>query len=220
MPRVDAVLFDFGDTLFGRAGGHQLIVDAARRLGRDVDADTARALWDDIQARARTPEELAKGRDLSVDLHRSCWIDLYRAADVVAPGMAELLYEFEIDPGGWAPFEDTRPVLEGLATHGIPVVVVSDAAFDVPAVVTHHDLDHLVAGYVLSYEVGVTKPDAKVFDRALELVGVDASRALMVGDNPSSDAGAAAVGIRTLLLPRNVGELVRGLDDVLTLAHG
>ena len=39
--------------------------------------------WAEVQARARTPEELAKGRDRSPDAHRACWTALYSRLDVV-----------------------------------------------------------------------------------------------------------------------------------------
>jgi FMN phosphatase YigB (HAD superfamily) len=41
----------------------------------------------------------------------------------------------------------------------------------------------------------------------------------MVGDNPHDDAGAALLGIRTLLLPRTSGPR-HGLDVVLRLVDG
>jgi FMN phosphatase YigB (HAD superfamily) len=39
----------------------------------------------------------------------------------------------------------------------------------------------------------------------------------MVGDNSLDDAGAAAIGIRTLLLPRTMGAGARGLGIVTRL---
>ena len=105
-----AVLFDFGDTLFGRTGAHRAIVQAAAELGEPVDEPTARALWAEIQARARTPEELAKGRDLSPDAHRACWTALYSRLDEVVAGLGKALYEREIDPLGWEPFPDSELV--------------------------------------------------------------------------------------------------------------
>ena len=64
---------------------------------------------------------------------------------------------------------------------------------------------------ILSFEVGAVKPDRSIFQRALDALGVPAARALMVGDNAVDDAGAARLGIRTLLLPRTQG-VAHGLD--------
>ena len=53
---------------------------------------------------------------------------------------------------------------------------------------------------ITSEEVGVEKPDPRVFVAALEALGVDATHAVMVGDNPEVDArGAARAGLRTIL---------------------
>ncbi len=49
------------------------------------------------------------------------------------------------------------------------------------------------------------KPNREIFQKALEAVGVPAANALMVGDSPQHDSGAASIGIRTLLLPRTTG---------------
>ena len=57
---IQAVLFDFGDTLFRRRGGSLAIVEAAQALGREVGHPEAAAMWGAIQARARTPAELAR----------------------------------------------------------------------------------------------------------------------------------------------------------------
>jgi FMN phosphatase YigB (HAD superfamily) len=47
---------------------------------------------------------------------------------------------------------------------------------------------------VLSFEVGVVKPDAAIFETALSRLGVDAAHAVMVGDSDEADGGARAVG--------------------------
>ena len=53
-----------------------------------------------------------------------------------------------------------------------------------------------VAGVVVSGELGVRKPDAAIFQRALALADCAATDALMVGDHPAFDvAGARAAGI-------------------------
>jgi putative hydrolase of the HAD superfamily len=61
-------------------------------------------------------------------------------------------------------------------------------------------LDRWFPVVVTSEEVGAEKPDARAFAAALEALGVEASHAVMVGDNPEVDAlGAARAGLRTVL---------------------
>ena len=47
----------------------------------------------------------------------------------------------------------------------------------------------------LSHEVGVLKPDARIFNTALERAGVEAERALFVDDQAANVAGARELGI-------------------------
>ena len=64
-----------------------------------------------------------------------------------------------------------------------------------------HGITHLIDAYVLSFEHGVPKPDPRIFELALQAVGMNLEETLMVGDRASHDGGAAAVGITTLILP-------------------
>ena len=220
MRPLRAVLFDVGDTLFERRLGARVIVEVARELGAEVAEDAAARLWQEVHARSRTPEELAKGRDLSPEAHRAAWTELYRAADAIAEGMAEALYEREIDPAFWAPFPDTRPTLEALRERGVPVGVVSDAGFDISRLFHHHGLAHLVGTFVISYQHGATKPSAKLFEVACERLGVAPAETLMVGDIPWTDGGAVSAGLTCLLLPLTPPGAPRGLGRVLQLVDG
>ncbi|HZD66885.1 MAG TPA: HAD family hydrolase [Acidimicrobiales bacterium] len=211
------VLFDFGDTLFHRRGGHAAIREVAAQLGKDVDEATAARLWRQILARSGTPEEVAKGRDLSPEAHRAHWTELYRAADVVAEGMGELLYEREVDPDAWVPFPETRTVLEELGHRGVPVGVVSDTGWDLRPVLAASGLADLLGCVTLSYEHGATKPASRLFEAALAELGASAADTVMVGDNPFTDGGAVRTGLAALVLPAAAPGEVRGLDAVLGL---
>jgi FMN phosphatase YigB (HAD superfamily) len=212
-----AVLFDFGDTLFYRRGGHLAVVAAARRLGVEVSDADAKRQWDAIQAAARTPDELAKGRDLSPARHQEAWTALYLAADAIAPGMAEILYEREIDPGSWVPFPDAQPVLESLRATGIPIGVVSDTGFDIRPIFEQAGWLDSIDTFVLSFEHGVAKPAPELFLAACHDLAVDPSAALMVGDNPLTDGGSVGAGVTALVLPPAAPGTGRGLSAVAQL---
>jgi FMN phosphatase YigB (HAD superfamily) len=211
------VLFDFGDTLFGRTGAHRAIVQAAEDLGVQVDEATARKLWAEVQERARTPEELSKGRDLSPEAHRSCWSALYSRLDVLVTGLGEAMYEREISAVGWEPFSDTESALRELRSAGVPIAVVSDTGWDIRPVFAAHGLDQLVDVFVLSCEYGMAKPAPRLFEVACAGLQAAPSAALMVGDNPLTDGGAVQVGLTVYLLPPAEDSRDRGLEAVLTL---
>lgn len=61
-------------------------------------------------------------------------------------------------------------------------------------------LDRLVDCVVLSDEIGINKPDRRLFDYALQKSGASAASSLMIGDNPDTDiAGAINAGWKALL---------------------
>ena len=57
---------------------------------------------------------------------------------------------------------------------------------------------------VLSDEIGINKPDVRIYRHAEQVSGSDAAHCVMLGDNPDTDiAGALAAGWRaTLFIPR------------------
>jgi len=67
--------------------------------------------------------------------------------------------------------------------------------------IAHYGLDGLVAGYLLSYEQGIQKPDPEIFRRACDLLGHDPADVLMVGDNAIADGAATAIGCAFRLVP-------------------
>lgn len=220
---VRAVLFDAGDTLIRlRGGAGDLLGAAAERLGVAIEPTAAARVWQRVLARASTPEELAKGRDLSPERHRAVWTELYAScgADDLVPGLGDALYAFTIDPGSWEAFPDTAPTLRELRRRGVPVGAVSDTGFNMRPVLDRLDLTPLFDVVVLSCDTGMCKPDPKVFHGACDALGVEPGATLMVGDNPLTDGGAVAAGLPVLLLPPPAAKGPRGLAHVLSLVNG
>src|SRR5207249_3925051 len=67
-PHLRAVLFDWGDTLFHAPHAPEVILSFAARSGVPMSIGLARALWDELWAAGKTPEEIAKGRDHSLEV--------------------------------------------------------------------------------------------------------------------------------------------------------
>lgn len=197
----DAVLFDFGGTLFGHTTGLQLVTEAARTLGVDLPADQADSVWAEIDAAAMAPEEVALGRDLDSAVWRARWAELYGLADRTVAGLGAAIDANMHDPWAWVPHGDTVPVLEALHDAGVTVGVVSNTGWEIRGPFAVRGLDHLVASFVLSSEVGLVKPDPTIFRLAAEAVATDPAGTLFVGDNPVADGGAVTVGMGVLLVP-------------------
>ena len=99
-------------------------------------------------------------------------------------------------------YEDTLPVLEELRAAGLKVGVVSNSARDVREFARHHAVE-IDAG-LSSFHHGKTKPHESIFRAVLELLEVDASEAVMVGDTVEDDInGALAIGMRAILVDRH-----------------
>jgi HAD superfamily hydrolase (TIGR01549 family) len=218
MTALDAVLFDFGDTLFSRRGAHTAISEVARQLGATVSDIEARQLWDAVQAKARTPAELARGRDLSPTAHREAWTALYRPMDGITAGMADLLYEREIDAAAWVAYSDTLPALEALRQAGVKLGVISDTGWDIRPIFDRAGCLDWIGSFVLSFEHAMAKPAAALFATACRELGVEPERALMVGDNPLTDGGAVDAGVAALILPPVPPGAARGLDAAVRMA--
>ncbi len=78
----------------------------------------------------------------------------------------------------------------------------------------------LVDGAVSSAELGVGKPNPAIFARALEVAGVPAADALMVGDSLDTDVeGARAAGIAAVLVDRwgSAGDPPAGVPSLPSL---
>src|SRR5262249_35728125 len=78
---IRGVLFDWGDTLFAPPDAARVIADVAHKGGVAVGPERAREIWDELWAKGKTPEELAKGRDLSSEAHRTVWTSLFQTAE-------------------------------------------------------------------------------------------------------------------------------------------
>jgi HAD superfamily hydrolase (TIGR01509 family) len=215
---IRGVLFDWGDTLFSPPDAGQVIVTAAAERGVAIDPAAARELWDELWAAGKTPEELAKGRDLSMAAHREVWTSLFKRADTAVAGIATTLYERVLDPDAWIPYPDTAPTLRALRARGVRIGIVSNVPRDLRPIFAAHGLADLVDAFTHSFEVGAEKPDPRVFLRACERLGTKPSETLMVGDHPVADGGALKAGLRLhLLAPDGAADRPRGLGAVLDI---
>lgn len=80
----------------------------------------------------------------------------------------------------------------------VPVVIVTNGVAAVQrGRMERSPVRHYIRGMVISEEVGAAKPDPKMIEEALRMVGCsDKSSALMLGDSLTSDiAGAANAGV-------------------------
>lgn len=219
---IQGVIFDLHHTLVHQGEPEAWLDLGWRHLGRSGDVSEAldSGLLGEVSDVLRHVWELAREvdpsaqRDLDPATHEQVFHTvLGRVAGLDRELIAAL---YATLPDVWVPYQDTLPVLEVLHDRGCPVAVLSNVGFDVRPVLDRTGISRLVEGLALSYEVGAVKPDAAIFNQALHLIAIPPSGALMVGDSFADDAAAAALGIRTLILPQS-SAAVHGLDAVLRL---
>ncbi len=222
MSRFEAVLFDWSGTLVHDPPPIDRLRAALRALDREPRAEQVAATLDRITAAAQLPDvvEAMRDEDTSTARHRSANMLWFRRAGLDAD-LAEALYAVDADSDNRPLYTDAAATLAALHSSGVKVAVVSDIHLDLRVSLHDQGVGDHVDAYALSFELGCQKPDPRIFLTALDLLDVDAARALMVGDRCSHDGGAVDVGILTLILPPPptvVG--ARGLDAVTRLlAH-
>jgi haloacid dehalogenase superfamily, subfamily IA, variant 3 with third motif having DD or ED/haloacid dehalogenase superfamily, subfamily IA, variant 1 with third motif having Dx(3-4)D or Dx(3-4)E len=150
----------------------------------------------------RDPESLA-------DLRR-------RSAELLSRELGtEVSVETLVESIRFAPYPDAVPALTQLRSRGLKLVCVSNWDCSLGEVLERCGLAAHLDGAVSSAEAGARKPDPAIFEAALALAGCSADEAVHVGDTREEDVeGAEAAGIRALLLDREGGGDIAGLEEV------
>lgn len=78
-------------------------------------------------------------------------------------------------------------------------------------------VDELFDDVVDSSEVGLRKPDPRIYRLSLDRLGVDASDAVFVDDAPGNVAGAERVGIRSVLIGADRADVAPALAELRRL---
>ena len=218
VPPIKGVIFDIHSTLIDQGSASHWLDAALLRSPTPLAADERAALesfldliWEG--ARISDPEST---RDLSFAAHERVFHELLAAGPGIDPALGAALYEVMLDV--WHAYEDTVPTLEALQEMGVKVCLLSNAGVPIRTVLDREGLTPLINGVVLSCEVGLVKPDIRIFQTALDAIACPANEALMVGDSGRDDSGGTALGIRTLILPRTSGP-VHGLGAVVSLVR-
>jgi putative hydrolase of the HAD superfamily len=203
---VDAVLFDWGDTLFHFAYDEALL-EAGWEAGlAALDRDELPA-HDESAARFRErymPLLWVPGSVDEVEYPEMIRELLGGFGVELADG--ELEQFLEAEHAAWDPARQlgahTHALLDSLRSRGLRTGLVSNA-FD-PGWLLHRDLERMGLGErldvaVFSSEVGKRKPHAAIFRAALQQLGVDPARTMFVGDRRYEDVrGAKELGMTTV----------------------
>lgn len=208
--RPMAVTFDCWNTLLYEAdwkAAHGLRVDELKTAAREAGCDVSR-------------EAARRAFDIAWERHMESWREgvATGAHDVALWSLAELglsnpqpaafghliqLFEEMSHSGRVLALEGARQTLIALVRTGISCALVCDTGLTPGRVVRRHLETHgLLAPLtvqVFSDEVGVPKPDPRVFRAALDALDAEPEHTVHVGDLRRTDvAGARALGMTTV----------------------
>jgi putative hydrolase of the HAD superfamily len=95
----------------------------------------------------------------------------------------------------------THAALDAVRGAGTALVLVSNANLDIARAWPACDLAAVFDATAFSCELGVAKPDPRIYRAALERIGATAAETLFVGDGSDDElAGAASAGLVPVLL--------------------
>jgi len=139
---------------------------------------------------------------------RAVWTDALAAAGVADQTLAQDLASAygRARRSDWAVDPAAIRTLDALAAR-YRLALVTNGAPDVQREkIAGAGLGSHFAAVVISAELGIGKPDHRIFDAALRAIGVSARDAVMVGDSIERDiAGGHDAGLRTIWIDRAGG---------------
>lgn len=194
MNAIRAVLLDLYDTL-AWTEWPSMRGEIERRLGVS-EADLLRAYIRTREARSLGTFESPEG-----DLRAVLGAAGVRVDDETVRELVERTEAFLED--GVHLWEDSVPTLRALRARGVRTAVVSNCDHGTRRVVERLGLEEEADAVILSFEIGVAKPDAGIYRAALDALRAAPRESLFADDQVAYCDGAAALGISTVLVLRD-----------------
>ena len=186
--RIEIVFFDIGGVMYDDTVYARALHTALRELGAVfTDEDFHRVYREARAAQAGSFRRLLATRFLGPD------------PDIAALEAAAARH-WAYPPSALEP--DVRPCLDALAGR-YRLGIIANQPSAVKDALRRDDLDGYFEVWGVSDDVGLEKPDPRLFAHALELAGVDPQHSVMVGDRLDYDVRPAKIaGMRTVWLLR------------------
>lgn len=234
---VDLVTFDIGGTLLTfRPDQIQEWVSVLGEIGLRADEERIAAAIERERPRARARRQAEVPADHRVSPHagdarrrRFVW-DVLRDSGIPVERLDEAtgaIKQALDSPRMYVAYPDALPTLRELWLRGPKLAAISNTWPSMPRILKGLGFAEYLGYWVMSEFVGVEKPAAEIFERALAIGATRPERAVHVGDDYETDVvGALGAGMRAILLDRagtaalpdaRDVTVIRRLDDVLTL---
>jgi len=99
-------------------------------------------------------------------------------------------------------YDEVRAALDGLRRDGRRLAIVSNCSWQTTGVLEATGLAGEVDAAVLSFEVGLLKPDPAILRLALDRLGAEPAGAVLIDDVTANLDAARALGMATVLMDR------------------
>lgn len=207
---IEIVFFDAGETLLHpHPSFPELFSATCARHGIDVSPDdVAPVLFGMVRNMAEVAAEagVANASASEREAYRF-WTHVYRRClaelSIDAEWLADELYKVFSDGASYRLYDDALPAIEALKDAGYRIGLISNFEGWLEELLIELELGDVFEVSVISGLVGVEKPNARIYEIALEQAGVEPGVAAHVGDSPSNDIRPPVdLGMRAVLLDR------------------
>jgi putative hydrolase of the HAD superfamily len=222
LARTAAVFFDVDFTLIHPGPRFQGVGYHASCARHGIDVDLAR--FDQAVAGAAAVLDAAAevyDHELYLTYTRRI-IELMGGEGSALDAVAREIYDDWAEHEHFSLYDDVPAALSLLRQRGMRIGLISNSHRPLDSFQSHFELDGLISVAVSSSEHGVLKPHPGIFRRALDLMDVEASDAVMVGDSLTHDViGARQAGMRGILLERGAScaSPLDGIEVIRSLAE-
>lgn len=189
MAKLRAILFDVDDTLYSTtqfaALARQRACEAMVKQGLRLPVSEVRRELDEVIAEF-TSNYGGHFDKLLLRLPERCWAGINRALLIAAGIMA-----YHATKADLKPFPDVPPFLRRVHAHGDVVLGVITHGLEIKQAEKLLLLNLLQwinpSAIFISDQLGISKPNPKLYLRACSSLGLDPREAMYIGDNPISD---------------------------------
>lgn len=206
---IQGILFDAGDTLVKPKAGEwfprQHFVDAFRAQGiAHANMDRFREALAVGLRYLNEHHALAVTEDIERDQFHTAYDLILRALGISSPTedlIADILRPFEEDVG-MEPFPDTVRVLRRLKSAGFRMGVISDNWPSLDRRFRAMGLRSYFDTFVISALVGSSKPCERIYQVAVDEIGMPPEHLAFVDDRPANVAAAEKIGMKGIVISR------------------
>ena len=204
LAHVQAVFFDFGETLASlNPGKEALFIKAARSIGLELELEAVRRAYQIVDFHNKYSSVTVTDRVGFYDNYNRQLADALGISshfERLGPALSE---HFRLEKH-WCLFDDTTAALSRVQALGRPLAMVANWDKNLPTLLEGLGISAYFSCVVASAAVGVEKPDPAIFRLALAELSLSAPQhVLYVGNEYRADVmGARAAGLTPVLIDR------------------